>query len=248
MDAGRTKRRHIDWRLTHWELLIVSLMFVAIYVTRETGAFGSAALRVLDDVFIAVALLVVLRAAHVRRGHAIAHLVVAGTSIVVAVVDTMVSNEELYRLSIGLSAYLVIVVAALTLGLVVRQRHVSVDTIFGALSVYLAVGVAFGMVFTAVARTNPGAFEPAQFVIDGESSLYYFSFVTLTSLGYGDIAPVADGLRILATIETIIGALLLAAVVGWVVGLLVAVRTESDADRRLDTIVAALERLSDRQG
>lgn len=112
----------------------------------------------------------------------------------------------------------------------------------------VVVGVAFGMTFTAIARTNLDAFEPVQLVIDGESSLYSFSSVTLTRLGDGDIAPAVDGVRILATLETIVGALLLAAVVGWVVGPPIAARTESDAEERLDTVVAALERLSDRQG
>ncbi len=80
-------------------------------------------------------------------------------------------------------------------------------------------------------------------MVDGESSLYFFSFVTLTTLGYGDIAPASDAVRILATIEAIIGVMLLAAVVGWVVGLLVAARTGADTDRRLDELAAALERI-----
>ena len=111
---------------------------------------------------------------------------------------------------------------------------VSPDTLFGALAVYVGVGVVFGMTITAIARANPAAFEPAKFVVDGESSLYFFSFVTLTTLGYGDIAPASDGVRILATIEAIIGVMLLAAVVGWIVGLLAAARTGASTDRRLD--------------
>ena len=102
---------------------------------------------------------------------------------------------------------------------------------------------AFGIIYTGFARANPAAFEPAQRVIDGETSLYYFSFVTLTSLGYGDISPVSAAVRILATLEAINGVMLLAAVVGWVVGLLVAARTGASTDRRLDQLAAAVERL-----
>lgn len=230
-------------QLVHWELLIISLMFVAIYVTRETGTFGGAALGVLDDLFIAGALMLALHAARVSPRLAVVHVVAAGIAITIAAVDVAVTDENLLRLSSVISAYLVIVTAVLVFVVVLRQHYVSVDTLFGALAVYLAVGVLFGMTFTAIARTDPGAFEPAQRVIDGESSLYYFSFVTLTSLGYGDITPVSDAVRILATLETIIGALLLAAVVGWVVGLLVAARTGASTDQRLDEIATAIDHL-----
>lgn len=229
--------------LAHWELLIISLMFVAIYVSRETGTFGGAALRVLDDIFIVVALMLALHTARSSPRFTAIHLAVAGMAITVAAVEVAVTNENLLRLSSAISAYLVIVTATLVFTVVLRQHYVSADTIFGALAVYLAVGVLFGMTFTAIARTNPAAFEPAQQVIDGESSLYYFSFVTLTSLGYGDIAPVSDTVRILATLETILGILLLAAVVGWVVGLLVAAHTGTSTDQRLDELTAAIERL-----
>ena len=85
----------------------------------------------------------------------------------------------------------------------------------------------FGMVFTSIARNSPEAFAPPQSVVDGETTMYYFSFVTLTSLGYGDIAPASDAPRILATLESIIGAILLAALVGRIVGLLVAQETDT---------------------
>jgi hypothetical protein len=54
----------------HWDFLIISVVFVAIYVSRETGTFGGAAIRVLDDVLITVALLFALHAAQ-RRGAAL---------------------------------------------------------------------------------------------------------------------------------------------------------------------------------
>jgi hypothetical protein len=66
-------------------------------------------------------------------------------------------------------------------------------------------------------------------------AMYCFSFVTLTSLGYGDITPTSDAARILATLESVNGLVLLAALVGRIVGLLVAQETE----RLQDTIDTA---------
>ena len=59
--------------------------------------------------------------------------------------------------------------------------------------------------------------------------LYYFSFVTLTSLGYGDISPLHDGPRILATLEAVVGAIVLTALVGRIVGMLVAQLSRREA-------------------
>jgi hypothetical protein len=236
-------RHRIVSPLAHWELLIISLLLVAIYISRETGTLGSATLRVLDDAFAALALVLALHAAKVTSRIAVVHIVIAVAAIVIAAIEVMLTSESLIRMSNALSAYSVVVTAVLVFVVILRQRLVSADTLFGALAVYLAVAVLFGMVFTAIARTNPAAFEPAQQVIDGESSLYYFSFVTLTSLGYGDISPVSDAVRVLATLEAIIGVMLLAAVVGWVVGLLVTARTGASTDRRLDELAAAIEQL-----
>ena len=243
MTARPPMRHRVVAPLAHWELLIISLLLVAIYISRETGTLGSAALRVLDDAFAALALVLALHAAKVTSRIAVVHIVIAVAAIVIAAIEVMVTSESLIRMSNALSAYSVVVTAVLVFVVILRQRLVSADTLFGALAVYLAVAVLFGMAFTAIARTNPAAFEPAQQVIDGESSLYYFSFVTLTSLGYGDISPVSDAVRVLATLEAIIGVMLLAAVVGWVVGLLVTARTGASTDRRLDELAAAIEQL-----
>ena len=236
-------RRRFLFPLAHWELLTISIVFVSIYLSRETGTIGGAALKVLDDVLIAIALMLAMHAARVSKRVAVILVACAAVAVGIAVLVAWAPDENLLRVSNAIGAYMVIVTMILVFVVVLRHRYVSVDTLFGAFAVYLAVGVLFGMTFTAIARTNPSAFEPVQRVIDGESSLYYFSFVTLTSLGYGDIAPVSAGVRILATLEAVIGVMLLAAVVGWVVGLLVGTRVAASTDRRLDELAAAIERL-----
>ena len=241
-------RRGVLMGLAHWELMIISVTFVAIYISRETGMLGGVALRVLDDVLVGIALTLALHAARASARTAILHLIAAAVAVTVAVVEAAVTNEDLRWISSAISAYLVIVTAVLVFRIVLGQHYVSADTLLGALAIYLAVGVLFGRTFTAIARANPAAFEPAQRVIDGESSLYYFSFVTLTSLGYGDISPVTATVRILATLEAVIGVMLLAAVVGWVVGLLVAARASTSTDQRLDELAAAIDRLHRTQG
>lgn len=103
---------------------------------------------------------------------------------------------------------------------VVRQRLTSLDAILGAVSVYMLLGVAFGSLYDLVATLDPGAFRlnvPPPAGGDaylGFRELLFFSFMTLTSVGYGDITPVTDQARSLAILESVAGVLYIAVLVG----------------------------------
>ncbi len=214
-----------------WRLATVSVLLIAIYVARQTGGLPGQVTWVIDDVLIAVVAVIALRVGGAKRRTYRWHMAIAGVAVVAAAVEGLLGMEAFVQTSSLLTAYLVTASAVLILRSILREQRVSGDTLFGAFAVYLAVGVLFGMVFTGIARDAPEAFDPPQQVVDGETNVYYFSFVTLTSLGYGDISPVSDAARILSTLEAAIGVILLAALVGRVVGLLVA--SESSAFPRV---------------
>lgn len=99
----------------------------------------------------------------------------------------------------------------------VRAEHLT-----AALSAYLLLGICGGVVFAAVSAISPGSMavggQPTQHGL-GLGSALYFSFVTLATLGYGDITPVSQVARGLATLEAIAGQLYLALLVARLVGL-----------------------------
>ena len=229
--------------VTHWELLIVSLMLVAIYAIRQGGDLPGASIRIVDVVLVIGVLVLAMHASVAGRRTRLIHGVLAGVAIVLMVVGVAASSVAVQRIASAIASYLLIVAALMIFGFVLRQRRVTADTLFGALAGYLAIGVFFAMIYTLIARTNPEAFLPPQPVIDGQTDLYYFSFVTLVSLGYGDIAPASDLVRVLAPIEAVIGAILLAALVGRIVGLLVAQPAEPETQAQLDALTRAVERL-----
>jgi Ion channel len=87
--------------------------------------------------------------------------------------------------------------------------RVSYHRIIGAILVYLSVAVTFSALFTIVGLLVPNAFS-GMVLADNPalaSNVIYFSFVTLTSTGYGDIFPVHPVARSLCNLETIIGQL-----------------------------------------
>lgn len=105
---------------------------------------------------------------------------------------------------------------------VVSGGDIVADKIYGALSVYLLFGHGWAFVYIIVETINPGSFAGlAQAgAVDGVGSeLIYYSFVTLTTLGYGEITPVSFTARNLAAMEAVTGVLYIATLIASLVGM-----------------------------
>jgi voltage-gated potassium channel Kch len=81
------------------------------------------------------------------------------------------------------------------------------DRVFGAVVLYLLIGLIAAFVYAAIHGLNPDAFSKLPSGNDDISDWLYFSFVTLTTVGYGDITPVARSARGIAMLEALVGQL-----------------------------------------
>jgi hypothetical protein len=104
------------------------------------------------------------------------------------------------------------------------EGFVTSERIFAALSVYLLVGIVCGLLFCIFVEQWPGSFsfQGSSFVGSKQNILahtVYFSFVTLGTLGYGDIIPVSGPARALAVIEALVGQMYLVVIVARLVSL-----------------------------
>lgn len=103
----------------------------------------------------------------------------------------------------------------LTVALLLRQilllPTVTIQSIYGAISAYLLIGLMFAAFYSAINYLQGGIFAAGQPA--NVSTFQYFSFTTLTTLGYGDFTPVADGARAVAMIEAMSGQIFLATLV-----------------------------------
>ena len=99
------------------------------------------------------------------------------------------------------------------------QKEVTRNLIAGAAIVYLLMALAWSSIFAVVESLHPGSFSVPDIegISPGRSFLYY-SFVTITTLGYGDITPVSSLARSLCILEAVIGQLYLVVQVAWLVG------------------------------
>src|SRR5204863_7015600 len=101
----------------------------------------------------------------------------------------------------------------------------SADSIYGAFCGYLLVGLIFGHLYRCLEALSPGSFHGnADFMAHVQDERYthfllvYFSFVTLTTVGYGDITPASEATRGLAVVEAVIGQFYLAVLIGELIG------------------------------
>jgi hypothetical protein len=123
--------------------------------------------------------------------------------------------------SVALSILVAFQAAAMALRHSLRSTVVESEHISAALGAYLLFGVFFGELFWVVQWLDPTALTlggspiPEMTVPDG----IYFSFVTLATLGYGDILPRSETARGLAVLEAIVGQLYLAVMVARLIGL-----------------------------
>lgn len=106
--------------------------------------------------------------------------------------------------------------AAITAG-IVRRRRLDVQSVMGALCVYVLLGMFWSFVYAAISALGSGPFF-AQTTHPDTSDFTYFSFVTLTTTGYGDLTALARLGRAMAVLEALFGQLYLVTVVALLVG------------------------------
>lgn len=100
---------------------------------------------------------------------------------------------------------------------VINGEDATTDKVLGALCGYLLLGTLFALIYSAMEQSSPGCFK-----VEGSSEFsdfIYFSIVTLSTLGYGDIVPVSAQARALVSLEVLLGQFYLAVVVARMVAL-----------------------------
>lgn len=190
----------------------------------------------LTDLVISLILLVALAAVIQTKKLFWSSLIFALFSICVSWIAYHSGNVHLAAFAKVIQMVFLSFIAGVILSQVFKADKITRETVAGAVCVYLFMGVIWADVYSILEISQPGSF-PAYETIDGEkitdphlrsAQFTYFSFVTLSTLGYGDITPKTRQARSLATMEAIIGQLFLAILIARLVGQAVASRDEDE--------------------
>lgn len=198
--------------------LVLVLLIVSFFVQAVAGDFHYG--RMLSLVVLAATTWLALRASQVQRRllrYAVAFIPVATLA---AIALSVFGSENLARaVAATLTALLVVVAPAAVVKRLATHPIISVNTFYGAICVYVLIAMFFASVFALTGVLTGDSFfaqiQPPHKV--GSIDYLYFSFTTITTVGYGDLTAQGDVGRMLAVLEAVLGQLYLITVVALVV-------------------------------
>jgi hypothetical protein len=196
-------------------VLLVVLVFVVPALPFEDNI-----LQVAIDVTMTLVLLIGILAVAEHRG--IALVLVALSLVAIAVRWAgMFMPAGLLHAARELSSLLAMLVLAVAVGISVFGRGMpAVDRILGAVVLYLLIGLEWAIAYAVVNGLVPDAFTGGAGMASFDMRHWvYFSFVTLTTVGYGDITPLARAAQSMAILEALVGQLYPAVILARLVSL-----------------------------
>jgi Ion channel len=190
-------------------LLILTIITFAWAGNSDLGRLTAVAIEGLT-------LLVILRSSRVHKRFVVAAAVLVAVCLVGAAVLTT-SEGDLESGPVVLGALLALIGPPVIIRHLLGHLRIDLTTIAGALCVYLLAGLLFAFVYGVIGDVDDVPFfvqEPSASAVD----YVYFSFVTLATLGYGDLTARGDLGRMLAVTEAVAGQLYLVSAVALLVG------------------------------
>ena len=137
-------------------------------------------------------------------------LVVIIASWLARPVTAWLGHQTLSQVTLSVWTFIGLFAAVAALRFAMRGTKVDAEHLFAALSAYLLAGIYFGLLYWALEQIHPGTVTAINF---SRTGAIYYSFVTLATIGYGDIVPRTDIARGVAIVEGVGGQLFLAVLV-----------------------------------
>ena len=206
-------------RLGRFLFLLISILLLFVVRPFLEGYIG---IKLLLDIFFSFILFSGIYAVSQKKYHFIIALFIAFPPFALLwslyLVESAPLNVVRNCFFILFYAYIAIII----LSYIFREKEVTADLIMGAVCVYFFIGLMWALVFSVLESLQPGSFRVGQGLTTDIVNFVYYSFVTQTTLGYGDITPITAPARSLSLLEAVIGQLYLAVLIARLVGVHIA--------------------------
>ena len=218
--AGFLKHRFVDDRFLFLLISLFSLLIISPIIKNFIK------LNLLVDIFSTTILLSGIYAASRKKITFRVAIILAIPMLSTTWTGAVVESRTLYLMNDFFSAIFVGFTGFVIFAYLVQIQEISTDAIYGAVVVYMLIGVFWAFLYSFLETLQPGAFElsrvSSELAQEKRFVLFYYSFVTLTTLGYGDITPLSPIAASLAVVEAILGQIYLAVMIARIVGIHVA--------------------------
>ncbi len=188
-------------------LLLLSLLLLILFTpVMDHGGWRRLVLAALT--FIPV-MLSTVRLSQIRVWVWPSVLLMVGT-LITLVASNLFHSPVLNAIRWGFLAVFFAVVAAGLFSYLRKSRSITFSHLFTAINIYLLLGMLWAAIYCATDALYPGSIQLGSHAIDRQSELLYFSLITLSTVGYGDVTPVSGETRMLAALEGVTGVLYIA--------------------------------------
>jgi len=209
------RRRTIDDRVANYRYgLLLGLLFVTFFFVGTTSPSRWSPL--VTVVVESATLLVALLASGAKRLVVIGSMVVIASGLTVSTIEIFSPSQTGATAAAGVAALLVFVAPITIVRGLVARHTLDLKTVLGALCLYVMLGLFFAFLFNAIEVAGGDPFF-AQIHRGTPSDFLYFSVVTMTTVGYGDLTAASGLGRSVAVFEAMVGQLYLVTVVALLV-------------------------------
>jgi hypothetical protein len=174
---------------------------------------------VLTDIFFAFALMSGLHAVSGQTRQLRFALLLASAIIVLGLLHYTLHIQVFLRLQQGLGGVFLIQMLVMIWMHIEKENEVTLDLIMASACAYILIGLVWAYFYHFVEVLHPKSFTLPWTPGDDLWDFYYYSFVTLTTVGYGDILALTKAARALSILEALTGQLYLAIMISRLVGL-----------------------------
>jgi len=174
---------------------------------------------VFTDIFFACALMSGLHAISGQPRQLRFALILASVIVLLGSLHYTLQIQVLDSLQLGLSGVFLIQMLFMIGVHIEKENEVTIDLIMASACAYILLGLVWAYAYYLLEIFHPYSFKVPGNQRDDIGNFYYYSFVTLTTMGYGDILAITKSARALSILEAITGQLYLAIMIGRLVGL-----------------------------
>ena len=206
----------------HLIVSLVALLLVGALVDEFRHPLGHHIFQAVTVIALAAAI-VGFRSSRLRLNTGIGFTV---CTLIIVVLGILLDRVGLSYLHLLVLMFFYIWVTWLAARQVLFTGQIDRNKIVGAICIYLLIGLIWALMYLFIAQSVPGAFNGMEQVVwyENFADAAYYSFVTLTTLGYGDISPVTPVARFLVYMEAIVGVFYMAILVASLIGMRVSAR------------------------
>lgn len=209
-----------SWFKGRFLFLLVSIFLL---LALQPFLVGFTGLKKLLNIFLSMILISAVYAVRLKKQTALIGLLFAVPMFLGLWANHFLDHALVTNLSLVFGILFIGYIIIQILTYIFRSRVISRDVIYGSLVVYLLLGIAWGFAFTLLEGLQPGSFNiPVGQPHELREIFFYYSFITLTTLGYGDITPLSVPANSLSLLEAIVGQIYLTVLVAKLVGVHIA--------------------------